>query len=819
MNRNPRRRLSRSSLINAATRPVFFRHPLTVAVSGILLASALGVSPALAEETPVASTAADSVNATETDSRLEKTEELGAVVVTAQKRTQKLKDVPIPITAVKGDAIREKNVVLSTDIERLVPNLSAQGGGRTGKPRWFLRGIGTNDPNQNQDGPLGVYVDEVVVGLQKNQSFPLYDLERVEVLRGPQGTLWGKNNTGGAIHYVSKKPTFDKEGYARLGYGSYNTRTAETAVGGALIDKVLAGRASVYYESYDGWAKNILNDKDGPQLKDFNARFQLLANFTPNVDAQLIVSTRTVDSANTPSYSVGGRNAPGSAVTIPNPGGLITQGQTAAQIASGGGYLPSYGISPNAYSDFWGGDGYGKDKRDNVTLKLNWRLGDLTLAAITGLVDGEGSTLTLPGVPLGSTLIRTGSVGVDSSHQLSQELRLSSPVNQALSWILGAYYYKLDADSSTRTARFKSGTINEQYTEASWDQSSESKALFANGKYRFDDRLSLSLGLRVTRESKAIDETTLTVTDTNANQGIVDFTPYAWWQAGGVTGTGNFSANRLKKDNNWTKTTWDITPEYKFSKDVLTYARIATGFRSGGFNQSIVNGAIIETDPETLTDYELGAKTTWLEGRLTLNAALFYYDIKNLQLNIQQKVTDPVTGVVTTSAAGQSDGNIKGFELEADAFPVPEWRIGGSLGLLRSEYTDFDYKVGPVSLNASGNEFYRTPRTSVRLDTEYTLNTSAGKVVLATDWSYRSHIFHNATVQNDPIQETPAFTIGNARISYEPAANRKLQVSAFVNNLTDKNVAYLNQIVNGNGTYPVSVGSPRTWGVQSTLKF
>src|SRR5690606_4795291 len=127
---------------------------------------------------------------------------LSAVVVTSQKREEKIQDVPVPINAIAGTDIQDKQIASSTDVERLAPNLSGQGtsAAKTGKPRWFLRGIGTNDPNQNQDGPLSIYVDEVVIGLQNLQSFPLFDLERVEVLRGPQGTLWGKNNTGGALH-------------------------------------------------------------------------------------------------------------------------------------------------------------------------------------------------------------------------------------------------------------------------------------------------------------------------------------------------------------------------------------------------------------------------------------------------------------------------------------------------------------------------------------------------------------------------------------------------------------------------------------------
>lgn len=785
------------------------KKPLAQAISTFWLASVMIGGACAAEGETVAAVEVGQ----ETGQSEQEASQLDAVVVTAQKRSQKLKDVPVPVTAVKGDAIREKNIVLSTDIERLAPNLSSQGGGRVGKPRWFLRGIGTNDPNQNQDGPLGVYVDEVVVGLQKNQSFPLFDLERVEVLRGPQGTLWGKNNTGGTIHYISKKPTFKDDGYAKLSYGSYNNRTVEAAFGGALVDDVLAARTSLYYESYDGWAHNIVTDTDGPQLKDFNGRFQLLANISSNLDAQLILSTRTVNTGNTPTYSVGGTNAAGSAITIPNANGTINQG--------GGSYTPSYGTEPNAYSDFWGGAGSGTDTRNGATLKVNWRLGAFTLSSITGLTEGEGDSLSLPGVP-NDTLIRTSAKGDDSFNQFSQEFRLTSPTNQALSWIVGAYYYKLNADASTRTVTYKAGTTREQYAATSWDQIAESTALFGNAKYKFNDKAAIGLGLRVTRESKDITETSVNVTDNTTGDALVISTNNAWYANGGVTwnpatvtGNGPKTELELKKDNTWTKTTWDVTPEYKLTKDILTYARFATGFRSGGFNQAIVSGNIIETDPEVLTDYELGAKTTWLDGRLTVNAALFLYDIKNLQLNIQQKVP----GTTTTSAAGQSDGNIKGFELEIDALPIDNWHVGGTIGLLRSEYTDFDYKVGTVSLNASGNEFYRTPQTSLRLDTDYTFNTSVGKVVLGTDWSYRSHIFHNATVQNDPVQETPAYTIGNVRVNYTPANTAKWQFTAFVNNVTDKNVAFLKQIVNTNGTYPVSVGSPRTWGLQTTLKF
>lgn len=733
---------------------------------------------------------------------------LSAVVVTAQKRAQKLQEVPVPVTAVSGKSIREDNVVLSTDIERLAPNLSAQGGGRTGKPRWFLRGIGTNDPNQNQDGPLSIYVDEVVVGLQANQSFPLYDLERVEVLRGPQGTLWGKNNTGGAIHYISKKPTFEKEGYTRLTYGSYNDRIIESAYGGAIVDNVLAGRASFYYESADGWARNITSGEDGPTLKDFNGRFQLLANFSDTTNAQLILSTRQVDAGDSPSYTVGATTQPGTDITVVNPGGGITQGGTT--------YYPPYGSDPQVDSPFWSGDGYNRVTYNNATLKFNWQLGSSTLTSITAYNTRDGESLSLVGVPLNTTLNRTSSTGSLESEQITQELRLTSAQDQPLTWIVGAYYYDLKATNQSRSARFAVGTTSKQYSESSWDQDSFSAAIFGNSKYNFTDKLALTVGLRYTYEDKDITETALTVT----GGGVTYVSENGWYLPGGVVLPATAKPTRISEGADWGRVTWDVTPEYKFNKDLLGYIRIATGFRSGGYNQSINNNDIYQTNPETLTDYELGLKSSWLDGRLTVNTAIFHYDIDSIQLNIQRAFYNTTTATWTTSASGESDGEVTGIEVEANALPTSNWRLGGSLGYLRSQYTDFTYTIGGAGpFDASGNEFYRTPELSLRLDTDYTLEYGFGNVILATDWSYRSSIYHNATVQNDPLQTTPAYWVGNAHIAFQPH-NGEWEFSVFGNNLLGESPVYLRQIANPNtGTQPVSISAPQTWGVQTTFRF
>ncbi|MBB3221154.1 TonB-dependent receptor [Pseudoduganella umbonata] len=728
---------------------------------------------------------------------------ISVVTVTAQKREEKVTDVPLPITAIGGDAIRDRNIGSSADIERLVPNLSAQSsGGKASKPRWFLRGIGTNDPNANNEGPLGIYVDDVVVGLQGNQNFPIFDLERVEVLRGPQGTLWGKNNTGGAINFISARPTFDTDGYARIGFGNYGSRTVEAAFGGAVQEEVLAARASLYYERNDGWARNIVTGEDGPKLRDFAARFQVLAKPTRDLEALLILRLRQRDGGNPGSALVGATSVNG--VTTPNPGGAITQG--------GGSYLPSYGTSPEPTSDYWAGDGYNKQDTNGASARVTWQFGGHTLTSITAFDNSSGDTWSGVGVPAGTTLDRSSARGSDSSRQRTQELRLSSSKDQPLSWILGAYYYNQDARVDSQGARFNN---TEQYTQSSWDQKSISTALFGNARYAFTPQAAVTLGLRHTRERKSIEETTLTANDNAAGDRVVFNDANAWWLPGAVSGGAVVPVTALERSARWNKTTWDLTPEYRVDKDLLLYARVATGFRSGGFNQAIVNNAIRLTDPETITDYEVGAKSEWLRGRVTANLAAFYYDIKNLALNIQQVVP----GTTITSTNGSSNGNIKGIELDVDALLTRELRVAASIGLLRSKYTEFAYSVGNVQLDASGNEFYRTPRRSFRLDAEYRLPLASGADVLfGSDWSYRSHIFHNATVQNDPIQETPGYWNGNARISYR-SANEQLQLTAFVSNVTDQRNKVLSQIVNTRGVYPTSFAPPRQFGVQATFSF
>jgi iron complex outermembrane receptor protein len=414
---------------------------------------------------------------------------------------------------------------------------------------------------------------------------------------------------------------------------------------------------------------------------------------------------------------------------------------------------------------------------------------------------------------------------------VTQELRLTSPQDQKISWILGGYYYDLTAYNRSRSARFDfpAHRVNDpvypapanhrQYSLSSWDQDSESKAIFGNTRIRFTDDFSLILGLRQTWESKDITISSLTYNATHFNYESEG----GWFLPGGIifTPSGlNRQATVRSKKNDWSEFTWDITPEYRFNDDLLGYVRIAKGFRSGGFNSSLNNGQIYETDPEILIDYELGLKSTLLDGQLTLNTAVFHYDIENLALNIQRAFYNTTTETWTTSALGQSDGKVTGIELEVDALITSNWRANGSVGYLKSEYTNFLYNIGGAGpFDASGNSFYRTPEVSVRLGTDYTVQLSPGNLILSTDWSYRCRIYHNATVQHDPRQETPGYWIGNVRLRYTPHSGN-WEVAAYANNVLDEVSVYLRMIPNPNsGTQSTNFSQPRTYGLSATWRY
>ncbi|MCP1644527.1 iron complex outermembrane receptor protein [Pseudomonas citronellolis] len=744
---------------------MFKRTALSTAVALVL--GGLPALTALADET------AASGNAEQASDEGGST--LAKVVVTAQKREETAQEVPSSISVLSGDKVRDDSLQSANEVTRYIPNASAGTTEGHGRPRWWIRGLGTGDQGANTVSPVGIYVDDVYIANISATGFPLFDQERVEVLRGPQGTLWGKNTTAGAINFISRKPTFDKSGYFKVAAGNYDDRVVEGAISDALVDDRLAARLSFRHQAREGYNENIADNDDRGGLEDDAARLQFLARINDELEANLNLHARSYH--DTAGYS-----------TV------------------------NYGLRPDGSNQF----GYRIDPEqgkvnynakyqvqiDQVgsNLNLNWQLGDLTLTSISafehfsrdGFSDSDNTPLELQ-----------RSYAYADSQQWSQEFRLASPREDRLNWVLGFHYFNEDLDSRNASAALDTPYVQRYYNNLIYSQGTESYALFGSSTFRFTDDFSVTAGLRWTRETKDIDLHRL------QNQGQASFAGSDWWKPGSVTTP--LVVNAVQDERNtWSDWTYDLTPEYRLSDNARVYFRYAYGFRSGGYNTGATSQATVATvDPEYLTAYELGLKSEWLDGRLNANAALFYYDYEDIQLNIVSAVNNQTVSRLANGAQGEAYG----AEFELEAIPLQNLHLNFALGLLHTEFTD--YTSG--SSDYSGNKFVRAPNVSAVIGADYRIPLNVGgALILGTDWNTRSrqYFFSNDQSQN---MRSGGYTLGNARVTYE-LPGETTRVTAYVNNLTDKE--YRNHTLPGGfQSAGVMFGDPRTFGVSVTTDF
>jgi len=714
---------------------------------------------------------------------------IASVVVTAQRREQNIQNVPIAITALGAEALEGQLDSGPSDIARLVPNLySNPTGGRSSRPRWFLRGVGVN--TSSLVSPIGVYFDEVHLSNLDLHSFPLFDLERVEVLRGPQGTLWGKNTTGGAIHFISKKPTFDSNGYVKLGVGNLDQKALEGAFGGTLIDDKLAGRISYLHDERGGWARNTLTgDKRAGEYDDNAVRGQLLFTPTENIEATLNVHFRSIDSYGVPGYSVGVRA-----------GGANDFGYV-----SPAGPDPQIGDAVNRNNDL-----SQELKSNGQSLNLKFQLGDFTLTSLTAYEEVEtglfGDREQSPDEVIRTYDLREG-------HQVSQEIRLTSSPDKPLTWIAGLYYFNdsQDGDSTSATLPSVPQKFGVFYQNTRSTVDTESYAGFGSVSYQFTPRFSTTAGLRWTTETIGIE---LQGVDGGARGATVYSNVGEWWRRTSLATPLRVNAVQ-NEENTWDAWTYDFTPSFQLTDDINLFFRYARGFRSGGYNASVTTQAAVNTvQPERNDSYELGTKTAWLDGRLIANATAFYYEWNDMQLNIQGVTS---TGLNASTLKNAALGKGHGLELELTAVPIDSLRIGLNGSYLHARYEDFKETLANGSIvDHSGLKFARAPEKTVGLDAEYTIPfTNGHELKFGTDWQYQSGIYYSSVDQVDPLQKQGGYTIGNAQISY---AIDRVEISAFLRNLTDKSYDIIT-VVPANGAYRTTTGYPQTYGLSFRASF
>lgn len=695
-----------------------------------------------------------------------------AIVVTATKRAANAQDVPLAISVLGGDTIAKAQIRDGIGLARQTPNLAAESVMGAAMPRYRLRGIGTNDFAPTATSAVGLYEDEVFLSAGSAQSEPLYDLDRVEVLRGPQGALWGKNTTAGAIHLVTAKPTERLTGQGRLVYGTDNTAEVEGGIGGRLAEGLNARVAGVY------------KHRDGQYVNDFNGskagRYDIW-DLRGQIDATL---------------------APGADLLVKVHGGKSIQDQPLGHIGllSGGTDFDGYAQSkvPGHLSN--NGSGHTAAKRFGTDARLRIDLGGPTLTDIAAFEHSSSLIYSDDDAnPVSNYEERYGG----KSDTFTNELRLASRDGDRLGWIVGTYYLHDTTQSFGQLANY--GPVNFGVNGNAYDfrVRTDNVAGFGNLTFAITPQLNVSAGGRYTWERKSVggkawEYVTQPGDLFNTRQIALLYVDTARGRYVDTTGA-PIAATPGRRS--WRKATWDVSLDYNLAADALLFARVAQGFRSGAFNTYVAApGDLSVYNPETLTSYEAGFKTQWLDRRLTFNLTGFHYDISDMQVTVLQDV-----GTRTQNAAS---ARVNGFEVELAARPVEGLTLNVGYGFQSSRYVNFAKASVPFPINRgspldlSGQSLERAPRNTLNLSGSYETPLAGGTLVLSTDWRYTSR--YRFQVWSDATNISPApflasaatralvrdafsqraLWLGDARLAWR--ASNGVEVALWVKNLTDR---------------------------------
>lgn len=726
---------------------------------------------------------------------------LEEIVVTAQKQSENLQQVPISISAVTDTAISQFGVA-GDDIRILssrVANLNAESTfGRT-YPRFYIRGLGNSDFALNAQSSVELYFDEVVLGNPILKGQPIFDIERIEVLRGPQGTLFGRNAVAGAVHVVTKKPTNNFEGRARASFGRFGTVNAEAAVGGPLIDDVLSARVAVLYQKQDDYVQNLVTGNKVGGFTDVAFRGQL--QWTPSSDfsALLQVNTRTFDGVSALFHST--RNDPI----------FGTQALDPLKIMLGNDGIPDQTINTVSGS-----------------LHLNYEFGNIQLTSISSLSSVDYWNVGDVDATALDRLINIGTI--DDFSQFTQEIRLSNGQSGRFRWQAGAYYFR-------ESMKFANSTANNAFqipnppgpfdlgrpgdpgfgAVAFVDHTLTSWALFAHAEYDLTDRLSAIGGIRYNKDSTRASRIRGRFVPNPANiQYLPDFdTPfYANGDRGLISLFGAPLASQTEFKSN--EVTWDLSLRYEVADDLNLYGRVAKGYQGGVIEAGGPFSSFNFARPQTVLSYELGLKSEPIPNRVRLNFAGFYYDFNDQQL---QGFVDTGNGGFTARLLNANGGRGYGFEAELEARVTDNLLITGNVGYTKTEIegpTFFSTLAGRV-IDLDGRRFPFAPELTGAVSAEYTQPTNilgSADFYINTDWSYRSDVDARFTAIEDPQFRLDGYWEGGASMGFR---NDRFNFGVWVRNITNKIAG--TSVLSVAGFESRVFTNPRTYGINVGINF
>lgn len=698
------------------------------------------------------------------------------VTVTARRRQEAMQDVPLAVSAMGAEELRTQLITDISQVASQVPSFTFQTQNAL-ESEMFIRGVGSVRLNSaTADPSIGTFLDEIYIGRRGAATPPIFDLERIEVLRGPQGTIFGKNVVGGAINMITAKPTQEFDAGASLAIGNYSSLLAEGFVSGPISDKVSA-RIAINHEQHDGYAHNVVRDEEMEDLESTAIRGTLLWDISDTMRLTLTADASKSDSGGSARHAVDDPNAPGFGFITPN-------------------------ISDDPRTNYSPYEQYANRETSGLTARFEWDIGNLSLIYLAGLRNGEGNIRwTQAGVGSPPSITDSTLTQYEDYTGLTQELRLQSDPGQRFRWSTGVYYLKEDVKRQSRNTAnsFLPGGPGSTRDTLDGDNryiaSSETTSYGVFGEIEYDimPNLTLAVGGRYTTDDKSLDSRA-EILSLGPDGDLYSPAPL-------------LEEYHITPSQDWSEFTPRVALEWKPNDDILVYGAYSTGYKGGGWQGAAPDAAAANKayDPETATSWELGLKADWLNGRLRTNLALFRTDFEDLQVELLDDVS------MTLIVANAADALIQGAEFEVKGRVTPWLTLSASGSLIDAEYQEYTDPLRGISYD--GHRIQRTPeyQYTVAADVDYPINDQLSFIASA-NYSYQDQMYWGPENTN----REDGYGQLNGRIGVASQDGR-WSLTLWGRNITDE--LYRISVIPFAGDEVSLFGAPRTFGVRLGVRY
>jgi iron complex outermembrane recepter protein len=732
------------------------RLPLSLAISSALMLFA--VMPAMAQDAAAKDDEKESERAPS---------ELSSITVSARKREETLQEVPVAVTAFNEVALQNNNVRDLSDLDAQVPNLTIYAArGSSSTVTAYLRGVGQSDPLWGVDPGVGVYIDDVYIARPQGDLLDVIDVDRIEVLRGPQGTLYGKNTIGGAIKYITKPLSPEFGARTEVTVGSYAQADVKASVNVPLGSDSVIARFSAASLSRDGYGENRYSHQDISDKEILVARGQL--GFYPSDTFNIVIAADWMDDQS---------------------------GVRGAQRLNPFNAFDPLRTPPldSRYDTLSGMPNVNDTQMDGASITANWTINDSWwFKSVTAYRESDTDTyIDFDALPNKIVDVRA----LYSDEQLSQEFQFNYQ-GENLYGVFGLYLFDGEAG----------GTVFNNFRNLSFGTTNgvvytDSVAVYGEGTWAFSDKLSLTAGLRFTDETKEAD----VLNQAYANANFI--TPF-------------FTSSDFRDEVSFSNVSPKISLDYTTDNGTLIYGLVSRGFKSGGFNIRANVAAVPQSanpfDDESVTSYEVGVKAGMLDQTLFLNAAVFYNDYQDIQLSVFSAydsngdgTDDAFFGDFTNAGAA----TVKGLETEFQWLPSERWSIQGNLAFLDAEYDEFITSGVNV---ANNQKFTNAPEMSGALSAQYNFDFLDGTLSTRLGMSYQDKVYPTTDLSEAIAQKD--YAIYNAGAIWR-SPESPWTVSLQASNIFDKDYRTTGYNIPVLGILTGFYGAPRTYSLSVGYQF